>query len=195
MNKKILSAITVLAIIMAASIVTIAFASNSIGDATPDVTLLPPPKQTAEALHESVRATDLALPQAAKPQVAQSFSLPASCPAPTQATGIFSFTFGGFSGGKHLINTATVLASNGNYYMIWAGAPDDAPQEGLLRVNEILGDSCHSYALGTQAPPMADFVTSNGPLTITQLQGDVVIYSISGGGTGRFNFVTDQFLP
>jgi len=195
MNKKILSAIIVLVIIMAAGVVTIAVAGISTGDGTPDVTLLPPAKQTAVALHEAVRATDLALPQAAKPQVVQSLSLPASCPAPTQTTGIFPFTFGGFSGGKHLINTATALASNGNYYMIWAGAPDDAPQEGLLRVNEILGDSCRSYASGTQAPPMADYVTPKGPLTITQIQGDLVVYSIAGGGTGRFNFVTDRFLP
>ena len=40
-----------------------------------DITLLPPDKQTAVALHEAVRATDLALPQAPKPQVVQPFSL------------------------------------------------------------------------------------------------------------------------
>jgi hypothetical protein len=191
MNKKMLLTVLFLIAILAASAVTLALAGN--GD--PDVALFPPAKQTVVAIQTAVHATDLALPQAGKPQILQSFSLPASCPAPTQTTGIFQFRFGPFFGGKYLINSATMLASNGDYYTVWAGAPDDAPQKGLLRVDRTLGDSCQSYSLGTQAPPMADFITPNGPLTITRIQGDAVVYSIAGGGTGSFNFVTAQFTP
>lgn len=167
---------------------------NLLGISTEEMTLLPPAKQTAVALNEAVRATDLALPQASKPPVVQPFSLPASCPAPTQITGIGPFRFGPFFQ-QSFINVATALASTGDYYTIWAGAPDDAPQKGLLRVDDILADSCRSYALGTLPPPFVDYVTPQGPLTITQIQGDTIIYSIAGGGTGRFNFVTGQFLP
>jgi hypothetical protein len=65
----------------------------------------------------------------------------------------------------------------------------------MIRVITYLADPCVSQHLGTPEPPMTDYITPKGPLTITKIEGDLVDFSIAGGGSGRFNLVTDQFLP
>jgi hypothetical protein len=78
---------------------------------------------------------------------------------------------------------------------MWAGAPEDNPNQGLIKVKVLLADPCASSLQGTQAPPMTDYLAPKGPLTFTEIDGEIVGYNIAGGDTGRFNFVTGQFLP
>jgi hypothetical protein len=199
MNKKTITILLVIALLAAAGTVSIVLASaNDYGD--PPAALQPPPKQTALAELQSKRETDNAL----HPPIIKNdktplagFTLPASCPRTKDdsKTGIVDFRFGPFFGGRYLINWAAAYGSNGDYYNIWAGSPDDDPKKGLLRVDDEFYDSCLAQAKGTPSPGFKDYLTDQGPMKIAEIRGDTVVYSIEGGGTGTFNFVTGQFLP
>jgi len=131
------------------------------------------------------------------PLPAGKHSVERSCPWPTlDASNIARFRGAGPSfHGNNLVNVTGATASTGNIYWVWAGAPDEHPDQGLIRVKVLLADPCASGLLGTQAPPTTDYFAPKGPLTITEVEGDTILYSIAGGGSGRFNFVTGQFLP
>jgi hypothetical protein len=170
----------------------------------------PPEKQTFEA---RIQATDVAGRLTANAFLAMGTTGPkhpelqpaASCTQTPKETGIEPFRFGPFSDGRNMINEAQVQASTGTYYRIWAGAPDyfmktgatqdpDARQEGLLRVLQLSTDPCADMA-AHRSYHFMDYKTPNGPLTITQIDGDTVIFSIANGGTGRFNYLKGEFLP
>jgi hypothetical protein len=189
-----LGAFILLALIIGIGTFSIVGASNNSSGNLPETTFLPPDKQTAVGFGEAVHATDSALPQATKSNIVKSFSLPESCPGPTPVTGITVFRFGPFPDGRNLVNWATAVGSTGDYYNIWAGAPADSPQKGLLRVKVVFSDSCKSLAEVTPNSSNADYITDKGPLTITKIVGDTVTYDIAGGGTGLFNFVSGEFL-
>jgi hypothetical protein len=124
-------------------------------------------------------------------------TIDSTCPRPTlSATGISLFRGANQAFGEsNFVDDAYVIASTGNVYWLWAGAPDGRPNQGVIRVKVLLADPCASSALGTQAPLMTDYLTPKGPLTFTKIEGDTMIYTIAGGGSGRFNFVTGTFLP
>ena len=200
MNKRMFTILVVIAIIAMVGTVSIVLAGNDFGVGDPPAALQPPLKQTALAELQSKRATD----NAQYPPIIKNdktplvgFVLPKSCPRTKDASkiGIFDFGFGPFPGGRNLINWAAAYGSNGDYYNIWAGTPDDDPKKGLLRVGDELYDSCLAYAKGTPSPGFKDYLTDQGPMKITEIKGDTVVYSIEGSGTGTFNFVTGQFFP
>ena len=123
---------------------------------------------------------------------------PTSCPLgrTPEATGIVPLEPGPFGDGRNLDSEAIIVSGAGDIsYWVWAGAPDDHPDQGMIRVITYLADPCVSKSLGTPEPPVTDYFIPKGPLTITKIEGNLVNFSIAGGGSGHFNLVTDQFLP
>ncbi len=149
-------------------------------------------KQALEARGQAAQAAAEKGPHALKhPEL----TLPSSCRDTTPAkTGIDTFRFGPFFGGRLIVNYASVISSTGVHYMIYAGAPDDAPQQGLLRVLRDENDPCAPAILGSNSSYLRDYTTPKGPLKITQIDGDITVYATPDGVTGRFNIVTGQFL-
>ncbi len=148
-------------------------------------------KQAFEAAEQARQAAAAQGPHAARhPEL-----VPANCVQPTPATGIFEFRFGPFFGGRNLVNYASAIASTGDHYMIYAGAPDDAPGKGLLRVMRDDGSSCGAAAGAADASNMQDYAAPGGPLAITQIAGDTVLARAADGTLVRFNYVSGQFMP
>jgi hypothetical protein len=101
-----------------------------------------------------------------------------------------------FFANEVIITSEAIVTFGGGYYNIWVGAPGDNPNQGLIRVLIDSADPCASHRLGTTTPTMRnDYLTPKGPLTVTKVEGAILFYSIAGGGSGRFNFATAQFLP
>ncbi len=162
----------------------------------------PPPKQTAEAQEISRVATAQAGPHAPKPSLGSPTSTePPSCPWPgLQATyvGPVGSDTGPvpFFASEVDITSKAVLTLGTDTYTMWLGAPGDHPNQGLIRLLVQSADPCASHRLGTTTPStMTDYSTPKGPLTATKIEGNVLFYNIAGGGSGRFNFVTRQFVP
>jgi hypothetical protein len=150
---------------------------------------LPPEKKAFEATAQAIQTKDAAAPRAAK---TTPLPPPASCQGPSITGGIDVARPDGPPDYRRLVNRAYVLRGD-IYYVIWAGAPYDAPQQGLIRVEQSPVDPCAAVLAGKTTPPAHDFILPKGPLTITQIDGDSVIFSIAGDGTDSFNFVTGQF--
>ncbi len=162
----------------------------------------PPPKQTVEAQETARVATAEAGRHAPKPNPGlPTATEPLWCPWPgPQATyvgavGPDTGPVPFFAGEVHITSKA-VLTLGGDYYTIWLGAPGDHPNQGLIRVLVQSADPCASHRLGTETPTtMTDYTTPRGPLTAIKVEGGILFYDIAGGGSGRLNFVTGQFLP
>lgn len=195
MNKRISVLVVFAAVLAIVSIFTVVRAGSAffVG---------PPPKQTAEARETARVATAEAGPHAPKPALGLPTSTePASCPHPgPQAayvgpvgpdTGPLPFF-----ASEVKITSEAVLTLGRDYYSIWVGAPGDHPNQGLIRVLVDSADPCASHRLGTTTPTvMTDYSTPRGPLTAIKVEGNILFYNIAGGGSGRFNFVTGQFVP
>ena len=187
MNKRTISLLVVVIALVVAGIYTVARAQTGI--------TIPPGKATFEAREKVLDATRNAVPTIAKTPLL--ISPYASCPRPTPSImGIFIGAGHGPFGGRDIINNqAVVKSSAGFYYELWVGAPEEHPNQGLIRIVEDDPDPCASSAKGTAFPSMRDFIYPKGPITLTSIEGDIVVLSVPGGGIARFNVVTDQFLP
>ena len=169
--------------------------------ATSQSFVAPSPKQTAEAKQTAIVATVVAGPRAPKyPDLGSTVPEPVSCPVPTpEIIGIVPPTDiqMPFSDHRGIISQANGISPVGNSYLIWAGSPEDNSSQGLIRVMKIFLDPCASHKQGIKntETTLTDYLAPNGPLTITEIQGAIVVYSIAGGGNGRFNYVAGQFLP
>ncbi|MDE3088788.1 MAG: hypothetical protein KGJ80_05330 [Chloroflexota bacterium] len=154
---------------------------------------IPPYKQAFQARAQATQAVVEKGPHAPKhPEL----TFPTSCRKTTpEKTGIDTFRFGPFFGGRSIVNYASVVSSSGVHYMVYAGAPDDAPHQGLLRVLRDENDPCAATIVGSNSSYLRDYTTPTGPLKVIQIDGDVMVYATPDGGTGRFNVVTGQFLP
>jgi hypothetical protein len=162
----------------------------------------PPPKHTAEAQETARVATAAAGPHAPKPDLGLATATePASCPHPGPKaayvgpvdpdTGPLPF----FASEVNITSEA-ISTLGSNYYSVWVGAPGDNPNQGLIRVLVDSADPCASRRLGTTTPTMmTDYTTPRGPLTAIKVEGNILFYNVTSGGSGRFNFVTGQFLP
>jgi hypothetical protein len=76
-------------------------------------------------------------------------------------------------------------------YIIYAGALAATPQQGIMVVMRTPEDPCKNptgASYGLYRTPY-----QKGPLTITKINATSVSFSIADGGTGQFNFVTNQF--
>jgi hypothetical protein len=149
-------------------------------------------KQAFEAAEQARQAAAEQGPHAPKqPEMKPAASCASTNPI---QTGIFPFRFGPFFGGRYIVNYASVVSNQGVHYVVYAGAPDDTPRQGLVRVLSEPLDPCAASA-GQTGSSVHDYLTVSGPLTLTRINGDTVEFAIAGGGVKRFNFVTDQFLP
>lgn len=163
----------------------------------PYVSSTSPAKQTFIAFSTLQAATEAGIPTVAK--TPQPPDLNASCatfvattgiePIPTIAPMAFP-VFGPFQGGFNLVNQAIVRASTGEYYHIWAGAPDDEPTQGLIYVNQIQPDFCAAVNRGTPLPELQSYLIPGGPLRLMKIEGDEVIFRRADGSMGRLNYVT-----
>ncbi len=195
MNKRLSAVIILVAVVAIVSIFTVVRASSEFFAG-------PPPKQTAEAQEAARVATSEAGPHPPKPSLGLATAMePPSCPWPSpQATyvgplGPDTGPLPFFTHELDLTSKAVVTVGR-DYYTMWLGASSDYPGQGLIRVVVYAADPCASHRLGTTTPSMmTDYLTPKGPLTVTKVQGSILFYNIEGGGSGRFNFVTGQFLP
>jgi hypothetical protein len=76
-------------------------------------------------------------------------------------------------------------------YVIYAGALRENPQQGIMVVMSTPEDPCKNPTGGTQGTYRTPY--QKGALTITKINATSVSFSIADGGTGQFNFVTNQF--
>jgi hypothetical protein len=116
----------------------------------------------------------------------------ASCPRYSLPTGIYYGDTGGFH--EYITNSAVIAPSNNQpfEYIIYAGAYAADPQQGLLIVMRLDGDTCANGITGTQinfhATPMRQ-----GKVTLTQVSGAVVRFTTANGGSGQFDCASGQF--
>jgi len=190
-----------------AALLTIGFLSRLELSNTDSV---PPEKQTFEA---RIQATEVAGRLTANAFLAMGTTGPkhpewkaaTSCPVKPPIMGIWPYVYTPISGAQ-IRNYANARASTGDYYSIFAGAPDyyfstgetqdpDEPHEGLLVITHVDLDPCASIAAGKTHGSSMQYKTPHGPLMITKIDGDTVIFSIANGGMGRFNYLKGEFLP
>ena len=192
-TRTLLSGLILLALFTAGTI-TIALANGE----TPASPPLPPAKQTfvaLEELHQKAAPVNSSSDKVGRGAMGLAAGKTVSCPHPPQTTRVVPFKLGPFKGGHYLVNVAIARSNEGIYYDIWAGAPDDAPQQGLMRVLKEDPDPCMNTFAGKPVSSMKDYLTSLGPLTITQIVGDSVDYILPDGSSGSFNYVTGTFDP
>lgn len=157
-------------------------------------------KQAALDRVKSAEATAAAGPRAPKPTLtphAPSGPAPSSCPKPPIATGIGPVWETPFHADATYTNGAGAISSAGDFYYIFGGAVRSDPQQGMLIVMVEDRDPC-KVSHG-QAPSRAGLYTypspsRGGALTLTQIAGDTVTFSVADGSHGSFNFVTGQYL-
>jgi hypothetical protein len=121
-----------------------------------------------------------------------SASRPASCPRDSLPTGIYYGDTGGFH--EYITNEAVIApgASQPFEYVIFAGAYAADPQQGLLIVVRLDGDTCANGITGTQINFHAT-PARQGKVTLTDVTGVVVRFTMADGGSGQYNCVTGQF--
>lgn len=186
MRRRTLFLAVVSAGVLSAAIVTsLAVGQGGIGGKEP------PYKLTAIARQTESQATAEKLPRAPKPPLSPVVT-PASCPKTHGTAGIYPYRPDGPSDMRGFLNYAVVTSKSDVDYLIFAGAPYDSPQQGLIRVSRSYLDPCAAATAGKKDLEQ-DYITRKGPLTITSVDGDAVVFSIAGGGTDRFNFVTGAF--
>lgn len=121
---------------------------------------------------------------------------PASCPQPTVAPGVWTAPIAGEPFTQMALrNTASAYHNNqaSLQYIIAGGALKTNQQQGVIGVERIPTDLCASnhpaYGLSYYNTPYED-----GAVTLTKLQGDVILFTTADGRTGSFDFVTGQYL-
>ena len=177
-----------LAVVAAVAITGITLASSG-----PDTQ-----KQNAFATVTAAQATAQAGYRAPKP--AATTQLPASCPTSFSQTGILPWGGPGvtpFKSNATFTTQAGMISSAGDDYVIYAGALIADPQQGVLYVLEENRDPC-AVARGVAPDHSGQRVypspARGGALTLTQIVGDTVAYSVADGTAGGFNYVTGQYL-
>ena len=110
--------------------------------------------------------------------------------------GIYPYRGSGapFRGGKNLVNQALVLSSEGAAYGIDAGALENNPRQGILLVERENMDTCANPTGTGTFRRSYETPLQQGAVTLTKIEGNIVVFSIADGDTGRFNVVTEQFL-
>lgn len=79
------------------------------------------------------------------------------------------------------------------HYIIAGGARNANLQQGVIGVERIPTDLCASNH-PTGGLTYYDTPYQDGVVTLTRLQGDVIVFTTANGQTGSFNFVTGQYL-
>lgn len=127
------------------------------------------------------------------PLAATQWTPPASCPVPAGSSGI-SLPDGTVHV-EDILNLAVIAPtpSNPYKYMIYAGATWQSPHQGILFVWRSPDDPCAAKYRGTDTMVTYETPYQKGALTITGINNDSVSFSISDGGTGQFNYITDTF--
>ncbi|MDO8615626.1 MAG: hypothetical protein Q7T33_07805 [Dehalococcoidia bacterium] len=162
----------------------------------------PPPEK--QAFEEAERAAEQAaqnLPHASKVPKA---SPVVSCPNIDLAslkTGIYQYDprypSPPFWRYGNLVSIATAISSQGVPYTIYTGSGID-PQQGVIVVDDhIIVDTCAVVAgLASPLPEPKWYETPSraGAVTLTQIDGDTLIFTTADGATGRFEYTTAQFV-
>ncbi len=120
---------------------------------------------------------------------------PTSCPVTFSQPGI-STLFNPDFPTEHTINVAAVpqIGSAPYVYLVFAGWQTSNAQQGMIIVEREATDPCKSDP--SSANVITTFLTpyQRGGVTLTTLNGAVVSFTTNGGASGRFNFVTGQFV-
>jgi hypothetical protein len=184
------STVVVIAAVFAGLVV-----SGAIGEDSTDI----PPEELAFQTAEAARqATAEAGPHATKNPITPVLSCPDER-ALHPETGIWPVdpTKPALFGWRGPVeNAATVLASNGVAYTIAAGALEEDGQQGILIVMGIQTDPCAAMAglAPNYEPQYYETPFRGGPVTLTQIDGDTVVFQTADGTEGRLDFVTGTFI-
>ncbi len=171
---------------------------------------VPPVKQTIEASETAAQATAEAGPHAPKPTGQSSpIPTPQSCPIdPTRYRTVIasppaygappSQLFPGIFGSRdnrriNVVSQALGLTTQGAPYTIWSGALASDPHQGVIVVWLGAKDPC---AEGRSSYPPQEYLTplKAGAVTLTQIDGDMVVFQTGDGTTGSLNYVTGTFI-
>ena len=95
-------------------------------------------------------------------------------------------------------NIATAIADNGIAYTIVAGAlvPEGLPesQRWFLEVVPIEPDPCAISAGLAVSHKSGLYEVGPGPVTLTQIDGDTIVFQAADGTMGRLDYVTGTFI-
>lgn len=121
---------------------------------------------------------------------------PSSCPISlVQQNGLAPYEGGDDSIHDVIINTATIAPTPAHpfEYLILAGARrSNSPQvQGVIYVFATPENPCAAGNWGSENVYETPY--QRGALTITQINGDSITFSIADGGMGQFNYVTGKF--
>jgi hypothetical protein len=83
-------------------------------------------------------------------------------------------------------------ASDSNWYQVYAGADGQNPNQGVIVVWKLDPDPCAHHTTDSQ-PQAHDAPGLHGAVSITDVNGDTVVWRANDGTTGRFNLVTGQY--
>jgi hypothetical protein len=151
-------------------------------------------KQAALDQLQAAQATREAGPRASKPSAVP--NLPSSCPQQVEP-GIATVVETPFHADATFTNGAEVVSSAGDPSRIFAGALQSDPQQGVLIVLREDRDPCkvrNGQASSHDGLFTYPSPSRGGALTLTQITGDTVAFSVADGSSGSFNYVAGQYM-
>jgi hypothetical protein len=150
----------------------------------------PEAAQTADALQTMVHATMASLPQATKDP---NYTPRQSCPGDLATPGIvhqdsLHWPPPDFKGG--VTDKATAIGSNGIGYSIVAGVAERDGSQWSIRTRPVYPDYC--AVLNGLAPEIETgwYEVGPGPVALTNIDGDTIVFQTGDGKTGLLNYVT-----
>lgn len=119
----------------------------------------------------------------------------ASCPDAAVTPTVNPPGLGGSQFNKmYVINTAVTTPTEPTpyEYSIAGGSDLSNTQQGMIGVSQLPKDPC---APGHPSSDIAYYPTptQDGAVTLTQAQGDLVLFTTANGQQGSFNYMTEQF--
>lgn len=98
----------------------------------------------------------------------------------------------GFRGS--IVNTAVAVASTQTTYEIIAGAPGREEQRWVIAVRPLYADLCAVLAGVVPRIESRHYAVAPGPVALTEIDGDTIVFRTGDGKSGRLNYVTGTFL-
>lgn len=118
----------------------------------------------------------------------------ASCPHAAVTSQVLPLGYAATDFDQYIKNSAvaTPVEKMPFYYGIYGGARKNNMQQGLIIVMRMDLDPCLPSAAGNKVT-YYDTPYQDGAVTLTQLQGDTILFTTTDGKSGSLNFVTGTF--
>ena len=123
-----------------------------------------------------------------------------SCPV--EASSVTTFIKPYANDGPFPPKSATYLTNEGQFFsapgrptQVWAGALARDPDQGVLFVHDIQLDPCAATLGSVPVNELRGYLPPGklGPLTITEIKGNVISFTTDSGSTGSFDLDRQEF--